>query len=119
MIEAEEKGPFYPEIVGPFLPEHRVTIAGYHVPYITVKPLADGRVDLLLDDRFGLPDPVPREEFDRWIHILADAMAIAAGYSCHGENCTPTNPHKTRLGHLGAVAPVLNVIDGGKPPAHS
>lgn len=113
----EERGPFYPEIVGPFLPEHRVTIAGYHVPYITVRPQEDGRIDLLLDNRFGLHSPVPVEEFNRWIGILADAMAVAAGYSCHGEHCTPKNPHKTRLGSLGSVAPVLGVIDGDKPAA--
>ena len=110
----ETKGPFYPEVVGPFLPEHHITIAGYMVPYITATPQEDGRIDLLLDHRFGLHEPVSREEFNRWIGFLADAMAIAAGYSCHGENCTPTNPHKHRLANLGSVAPVLGVIDGGR-----
>ncbi len=119
MIEAEEHGPFYPEIIGPFRPEHHVTIAGFHVPYVTVQPLADGRIDLTVDGRFGLDGPVTREEFDRWIHILANAMAVSAGYSSHGEHCQPTNPHKHKMGHLGSVVPVLNVIDGGKPPAQS
>src|SRR5882672_372910 len=97
MHEAEPRGPHYPEIVGPFLPEHRVTINGYSVPYITVTPTADGRIDLLVDRRFGLDAPVPVAEFNRWIGLLADAMAVAAGYSSHGEHCTPLNPHKARM----------------------
>lgn len=119
MIEAEEKGPFYPEIVGPFVPEHFVTINGYKVPYVTVTPTSDGRVDLYVDRRFGLDHPVPVEEFNRWIGLLADAMAVAAGYSCHGENCMPTNPHKVKMGSLGRAAPVLDVIEGGKNDAPS
>lgn len=115
MTDTEAPGPYHPEIIGPFVPEHHVTIAGYHVPYVTVQPLADGRIELTVDGRFCLDGPVPREEFDRWIHILAHAMAVAAGYSSHGENCTPTNPHQHRISYLGSVAPVLNVIDGGKP----
>jgi hypothetical protein len=111
----EERGPFYPEIVGPFLPEHFVTINGYKVPYVTVTPTSDGRIAVYVDRRFGLDEPVSVEEFNRWIGILADAMSVAAGYSSHGEHCSPINPHKVKMGALGSVAPVLNVIDGGKP----
>ena len=51
---------------------------------------------------------------NRWIPILANAMAVAAGYSCHGENCTPLNPFTTRMGALGSInpGPKLTVIDG-------
>lgn len=103
------------EIHGPFQPEHRVTMDGYHVPYIDVTPHADGTVSVGVDRRFGMPGPVPREELDRWLPILANAMAIAAGFSCHGENCTPLNPFKVQMAQLGSLPPNLSVIDGGKP----
>jgi len=115
--EHEPKGPFYPEIVGPFLPEFRVTIGGYKVPYVNARLLDDGRVDVTIDRRFGMPDPVSREEFNRWIYILANAMAVAAGYSCHGENCTPINPFKIGMSQIGSVPspkPELTLIDGDK-----
>lgn len=107
-----------PLIVGPFTPEYRVTIDGYRVPHINARLLDDGRVDVTLDGRFGMPEPVDRDEFDRWIYIVANAMAIAAGYSCHGEYCTPLNKFKTRMTGLGSLLsqpPGLTVIDGGKP----
>lgn len=110
----DEHGPFYPEIIGPFVPEHFVAINGYKVPYVTVTPTNDGQIDLCIDRRFSLDTSVPIEEFNRWIGVLANAMAVAAGYSSHGENCLPTNPHKIRLGSLGDIIPALNIIDGGK-----
>lgn len=110
----EARGPFSPEIHGPFLPEHYVTIDGYKVPYLTVRPTDDGRVDVMIDRRFGIDGPVSLEEFDRWMPILAHGMAVAAGYSCHGENCTPLNPFKHRMGPLGSMSPEFTVIDGGK-----
>jgi len=110
----EERGPFYPEIVGPFVPKHVVTINGYRVPYVTVTPLSDGRIDLHVDNRFGLYEPVSVEEFNRWIGLMAEAMAVAAGYSCHGEYCTPINPHKVKLSSMGRLPPNLTVVDGGK-----
>ena len=78
--EPEERGPFYPEIVGPFKPEHRVTINGYHVPHVDVQPLDDGMLWVTIDNRFGISEPVTREEFNRWIGLLADAMAVAAAF---------------------------------------
>lgn len=110
----EDKGQFYPEIIGPFIPEHLVSINGYKVPYITVTPTQDGRIDLYVDCRFGLDAPVSIEEFNRWIGIIANAMAVAAGYSSHGENCQPINKYKVKLTSLGKIAPILNIIDGDK-----
>lgn len=43
------------------------------------------RWELLLDGRFGF-DFETREEIERIIPILADGMAVAAGYACHGSN---------------------------------
>lgn len=103
------------EIVGPFQPEYKVTLDGFRVPHVRAIPMGENRVEIVIDNRFAMEGPVSIEEFNRWIPILANAMAIAAGYSCHGENCTPLNPHKTRMSSLGSLPPPdLKVIDGGK-----
>lgn len=99
------------EIHGPFVPEYRVTLHGYRVPYISATPCEDGRVDVVLDHRFAMPEPIAREEFDRWMPILANAMAIAAGYSCHGENCGPVNPFQTRMSRIGSIPAHLTVVE--------
>lgn len=112
----EEKGPYAPEIVGPF-DEYRVTVDGYRVPYLNARELPDGRVAPTVDGRFGLSEAVPREEFDRWLPLLANAMAVAAGYSCHGENCAPLNPFKMKMMRLG-TKPNLTLIDGGDNNQH-
>lgn len=105
------------EIHGPFREEWRVTLNDYRVPLVHVREQSDGSVEVVIDHRFTLEHAVSREEFDRWIPLLANAMAIAAGYSCHGENCQPINPFKVRMRSLGSVssAPNLTVIDGGAP----
>lgn len=107
------------EIHGPFLPQHFVTLGGYRVPYITATPVGDDLVDIVLDNRFSLPAPILKEEFERWIYLLANAMAIAAGYSCHGDNCQPTNPFQRRMGQLivEPEKPTFTIIEGGKEGA--
>lgn len=102
------------EVHGPFVPDYRVTLNGYRVPYVSAFELPDGRVDVVIDHRFGMPGPIQREEFDRWVPILANAMAVAAGYSCHGENCTPVNPFTTRMSRIGPIEspkPDLKIVD--------
>ena len=102
------------EIHGPFLPEYFVTSSGYRIPFVTVQPRDGGKWDVTIDHRFGLHLAVTAEELDNWLPILAHAMAIAAGYSSHGEHSNPINPFKSGMSGLGVVAPDLSVIDGGK-----
>lgn len=47
---------------------------------------------LSLDDRFATK-AMPWGELWTTCWFLANAMAVAAGYSCHGPNATRTNPH--------------------------
>ena len=47
--------------------------------------------DLWCDDRFGIT--VPESEVERWAWFLANAMAVAAGYTSHGPNSRPINRH--------------------------
>jgi len=105
-----EEGPFTPKIHGPYLPEYKVTIADYEVPHITARPCEDGRIDVIVDHRFGM-EPVSRDEFNRWMPLLANAMAVAAGYTSHGENCNPLKDtmFKRKIIGLGSIDPKPNL----------
>lgn len=92
-------------IVGPFQPESRMSVNGYQVPFVTVStvknpPEQDGLINLIVDHRFAVT--CTEEELEKWAPILANAMAVSAGYSCHGENCEPLNRFKTKLVELSS-----------------
>lgn len=94
------------EIVGPFTaPEYSyVRIDGYRVPYIKIVKgtgPTDGKLEVHLDDRFVYIFDDPGET-DIMLHLVANAMAVAAGYSCFGENSVKDpNPFKVRMAQLG------------------
>jgi len=88
------------DLVGPFHQEyHKPTIDGYEIPNLQVirkTGAKDGEVSVILDDRFIID--VPEDQLDPWLWIVANAMAIGAGYSCHGENSVKeANPFKKKL----------------------
>lgn len=68
------------EYVGPFN-EWRVVVDGWQVPFLSCIPLDGGKVDLDLDGRYGLILDVATAE--RVVPFLADAIAIALGFTCH------------------------------------
>jgi hypothetical protein len=87
-------------LVGPFSEEyHRATIAGYEIPnlkFLRRSGANDGLATVLLDNRFAID--VPEDQLDPWLWIVANAMAISAGFSCHGENSTKDwNPYRRKL----------------------
>lgn len=90
------------EILEGFPPEGRVVVDGYLVPHLSAITQADGQIALCLDRRFLLI--APREECDRWIWFVANAMAIGAGYSCFGENSVPMHPYKVQVHAIGAIS---------------
>lgn len=82
--------------IGPFVEEWRVSIDGYPIPKLTAIVRQDGNIMLCLDGRFGI-DGTP-EECAKWLWIVANAMAIGAGYSCFGENSVKDpNPFKVKM----------------------
>lgn len=88
------------KLIGPFAGTHKITIDGFHVPHIEAHPKRESdSVDLVLDGRFSIT--ATQAEVERWGWFLAQAMAIAAGYSSHGEDSRPTNRYKVRLGTFG------------------
>jgi len=98
------------EIRGPFQAVHKVTVNGYVVPFVTVTLTNDGRFDVVIDDRLGMAGPVSREEFDRWVPLLANAMAVAAGYTSHGEACEALNRHRQKMTALSLAPPKLTIV---------
>ena len=91
------------EIIGPFRGDgYYVSVGGFKVPHILLikrKDLPKGYWECVLDGR--LAHDMPTREVLRWMPLVANAMAVAAGYSSFGENCRPSNPYQVRIGPLG------------------
>lgn len=87
-----------------FLPKrsaHEITIDGFAVPCIEAKESADGLTcDISLDRRFGAT--IRAEDAQSILWLLANALAIGAGYSCHGENSVISNPFKVKVMEVGS-----------------
>ena len=96
-------------------PGREVTLDGFLVPNIEVgEDPETGKWCLFLDRRYGT-EPVEIEELHRWIPLIANAMAIGAGYSCHGKNSV-WRPNPYKLGVIGITAAQNNDdADGGVP----
>ena len=91
------------DMVGPFDQsfDYRIKVDGCEVPYIKaslMKRTEDTWV-LELDRRYLLE--VKHEEVERWMWFVANAMAIAAGWSCHGKQGRRMNPFAVGMVELG------------------
>ena len=87
------------EFIGPFPRHYRVGIDGYLLPNITAH-LKNWKVSLTVDRRLA------SEFFDAdvvqgLVPTIANAAAVSGGFSAHGENSLPINPHKLRYSMLG------------------
>lgn len=87
------------EFIGPMPQKWDVVSHGYSVPYLTAIKCENGNVLLSLDGRFLIEGT--EEETQKWIPMIANAMAIGAGYSCHGKNSQPLNRFKCGVVNLG------------------
>lgn len=77
------------DFIGPF-ESHDVVVEGRQVPFLLATPVDGGRIDLLLDRRLGLMLTVA--EAQRFVPFLADAIAVALGYTCHPSTDKEPNP---------------------------
>lgn len=89
----------YPDttLTGP-VTSYIVAVDGYRVPNLSAIPLRgeqDGITNVILDERFCVC--APNDEARKWIPLIAHALAIGAGYSCHGASSEKLNPHKCKL----------------------
>lgn len=98
-----ERTDYGTEFIGPMVPEWKVVSGGYKVPFITARlnPEQEHEVLLVLDGRFGITGT--REEVQKWVPFLADAMAVAAGYSCFGEQSVKHSRFSTRMAGIAEI----------------
>ncbi len=82
---------------------YRVAVDGYAVPFLTASKCdppagvssngdAFGWATLILDNRFQTA-ALRWDQFWPAAWMIANALAIGAGFSCHGPNATRLNPH--------------------------
>lgn len=89
-----------------------IEIEGFTLPHVTVKPGAAGGYDLTLDRRFGMHAET-LDEVRRWAWFLANAMAVAAGFTSFGENSSVRNDYgPSIMSHKEPVNVVQNFAPG-------
>lgn len=93
--------------VGPFH-QYKVTLDGYRIPRLTGR-LVDGRWHFCLDERFGVD--VPEQDGPGVAMMIANALAIGSGFTCHGENSQPSNEFKTQM-HGIRILDDLEAMEG-------
>lgn len=104
---------------------HAVLVEGIEVPHLRVMELDPGTPGglehersyvLTVDDRFGTV-AVPYAELWRWLWVMAQAMAVSAGFTSHGPDARLLNPHGPSLplwdSETGRCSPACG---GGHPP---
>lgn len=78
------------EITAPCVGHRKLVVDGVVVPHIALSDDIDGETWVMVDNRFC--QPIPTELLlDGWGWLLAQAMAVAAGYTSHGPNSRPIN----------------------------
>jgi hypothetical protein len=90
------------ELVGPF-EHHAVVVDGWEVPHVVAQPVNGGEVLFELDGRFSLKVPVALVDETAW--FLAQAIAVAAGWTAHpgGPEGTPRLSPYRRLRPLDSA----------------
>jgi hypothetical protein len=89
------------QVLGPFPGEvYRLIVDGCRVPYVELHRQGGTEFDwcLVVDGRFAAD--VNEEEIMRWAYAFANAMAVSAGYTNHGPNSLPCNPHAQQVREL-------------------
>lgn len=93
------------ESVGPFS-VWKLKLDGYRVPMLTGREDENGMFHLCLDERFGIE--IPKQHAHQVVWLIANALAIGAGYSCFGEGSQISNPFKVRMSGI-AIAPDIEM----------
>ena len=80
------------ESIGPF---HvwKIAIDGYRVPGLTGRVYEEtGMLHLCLDERWGIE--IPKQYATQVCWLIANALAIGAGYSCFGKDSLQGDPNR-------------------------
>ncbi len=92
------------ELIGPMLigGHYNVAIDGYLVPFIKVD--GGGREwCVTVRDHLAFDLMLERPALEQVLRVIACAMAVAAGWSCFGENAKPLEPFRTRISGMGTM----------------
>jgi hypothetical protein len=96
------KGNYGVDFIGPFQPKWAVTCDGFKVPYLSAIVREDGGIMLMLDGRYLIEGT--KDEVNKWVPYIANALAIGAGYSCFGVNSVKEpNPFKVGMTGIGDI----------------
>ena len=109
--------PYGVDLVGPLAtaPRYVPVVDGFKVPYLEVRECLDGW-EVICDGRHCIPH-LKLEEVQRWLPFIANAMAVAAGYPCHGSR-EKMHPFGCRVSSIGAdvvadsVRDTFHVVEG-------
>ena len=93
------------ESIGPFS-EWKIKLDGYRVPHLSGRVDDKGMFHLCLDERFGAE--IPEQYAHQVVWLIANALAIGAGYSCFGDNSQIANPFKCRMSGI-SLAPDIEI----------
>lgn len=88
--------------IGPFVDTYRLVVDGSRVPYTEIRPSNPKLTEwhITVDGRFGID--VDSERLTEFGWFLANAMAVAAGWTCHGDAAERINPHNRVVHELSA-----------------
>lgn len=95
------------QLIGPLAgydhPHYHLSIDGCLVPYLEITERSDtaGLLTMTLADRISID--VPREQLNLWGWFVANAMAWAAGFTCHGSGSIPRNPFASKVHQLDSL----------------
>lgn len=82
------------EIAGPYVSAgdiHYLVVNRCRVPHILLWQRDNDTWSLNVDGRFG--GDFTKDEIERFGYVLANAMAVSAGYTHHGSDSKPMNRH--------------------------
>lgn len=85
---------------GPHYPHYTFSIDGYAVPHLTATRLSEQEYNLHVRHYSVM---VHKDDLDSWVWFIANAMAIAEGYTSHGEFSHLANPYNVRRMEVGSV----------------
>lgn len=94
------------QLIGP-LEHNKVVIDGYTVPMLNGWH-KDGKWHFALDNSCSIEVPDELGHPVAW--MIANALALGAGYSCFGEKSQPLNPFARRAFYLG-IAPEIETME--------
>lgn len=85
-------------------------VDGTPLPYVSIFEHPNGKFSITVERPGGNSplvglDRVSAEALHRWAPILANAMAVAAGRSSHGDHSNVFNPHGSSLVNVRPPAP--------------